>query len=129
MPAPIGIRAEERAIAIGAVATVQVALLLALLNGLRVSTRQPVETIPRMIEISVPRLRSRIPPPQVEKPRLERRFAAATAASPKPVGLSAGPRPTPAPSSIVPVVDVRASAAASGGGVAAGAASGSGAGG
>ena len=129
MPAPAGVGPRERAIALTAVALVQLALGLALVIGLRVSVGQPVEVVQRLVEIALPRTPQPVPPPQPPEPKPDHRSSPAPASQPKSPGGAPGPQPAHAPPSVAPVVAVRPSAAPSGGGLGAGPALGAGAGG
>lgn len=122
---------RERAVALGVVAIVQVALGLVLLSGFRVDFARTADVVERLIEVGVPP-----PPPVVKvepvKPKPEhaqKKAESAPRAAPAPPGGSPGPVPAHAPPSVTPVVAIRPSAAPSGGGTGAGPAAGSGAGG
>ncbi len=54
MPASAEVGPRERVAALAAVAFVQLALGLVLLNGLRVDVRQPGELVERLVEIALP---------------------------------------------------------------------------
>jgi protein TonB len=123
------VRPRERAIALAAVVLVQLALGLALLNGLRVQFSRPGEIVSRLIDVTL-----QSPPPPVVRlsAKPESRPAeqsSAPKAEPKPLGGSPGPQQAHAPPSVAPVVAMRPSAAPSGGGSGTGPALGSGAGG
>lgn len=118
-------RPRERAIALAAVAGVQLALGFALLIGLRVPVGGPAEVVDRLIEVAIP------PPPPIVlvEPKKEPERSSAPKAEPAPPGGSPGQQPAHAPPSVTPVVAVRPSVAPSGGGIGTGPALGSGAGG
>lgn len=117
-------RPRERAYALAAVVVLQLALGIALLNGLKVSISRSTNAVQRLIDIALPKPPVRTPP----KPR-PAHHAAAPKAEAKPLGGSPGPRPEHAPPSVKPVVPVRPTAPPSGGGTGTGPALGSGAGG
>ena len=131
MPALAPVRPRERAIALVAVALVQLCLGAALLIGLRVDILARGEFVSRLIDVALPR-----PPPppppvvRVSRPRSARHSSsAAPRAVQKPIGGSPGPvrsHALPAPS---PIVALRPTAPASGGGSGTGPAAGSGGGG
>jgi len=129
MPAPIHVRPRERFVAITAVALVQLALALVLLNGLRVQTGYSRETVQRLVEIALPPAPPPVPPPTEPRRIVEHRSTPASKAEPTPLGGSSGPEPAHAAPSVTPVVAIRPSEAASGGGAANGPAIGRGAGG
>jgi protein TonB len=122
------VRPRERAIALAAVALVQLALGLALLSGLRVQFSRSGEMGGRLIDVTL-----QPPPPPVvpatAPPRPKRAEQSAPKAEPKPLGGSPGPQPAHAPPSVTPVIALRPSVAPSGGGSGTGPALGSGAGG
>jgi protein TonB len=122
------VRPRERAIALAAVALVQLALGLALLSGLRVQFSRSGEMVGRLIDVTL-----QPPPPPVvpatAPPRPKRAEQSAPKAEPKPLGGSPGPQPAHAPPSVTPVIALRPSVAPSGGGSGTGPALGSGAGG
>lgn len=118
-------RPRERAYALAAVIAIQLALGLALLNGLKVSISRSTSTVERLIDIALPK------PPVVRVPPKPRpvHHAAAPKAEAKPLGGLPGPKPAHALPSVKPVVPVRPTAPASGGGTGTGPALGTGAGG
>jgi protein TonB len=122
------VRPRERAIALAAVALVQLALGLALLSGLRVQFSRSGEMVGRLIDVTL-----QPPPPPVvpatAPPRPKRAEQSAPKAEPKPLGGSPGPQPAHAPPSVTPVIALRPSVAPSGGGSGTDPALGSGAGG
>ena len=129
MPASAEVGPRERIAALAAVALVQLALGLALLDGLRVDVRQSGELVQRLVEIALP---PKPPPPVVipkPKPTPERRSSPASRTAPKPLGGSPGPQPAHAPPSVTPLVALRPTTVPSGGGTGAGPALGAGAGG
>ena len=124
-------RPRERIQAFAAVVGIQAVIGFALLTGLKVDLQHPVDSVQRLVEITLtepPR-----PPPEpkpVEQPkRPPQAEAAAPKAEPTKLGGSPGPHPAHAPSSVTPVVAVNPTAAPSGGGTGSGPAAGSGAGG
>lgn len=121
------VRPRERFFALAAVVAVQVALGVALLNGLRVTFGRPVDVVQRLVEVALPKAPLPATPP-VEH-RAEHRSSSAPKAEPKPLGGSPGPTPAHAPPSVTPIVAIRPSVAPSGGGSGTGPAAGSGAGG
>jgi protein TonB len=129
MPASAEVGPRERVAALAAVAFVQLALGLALLNGLRVNVRQSGEVVERLVEIALPPK----PPAPIDAPkpkfRPERRSAPAPRAPPRPLGGSPGLRSAHTPPSVAPVIALRPTLAPAGGGTGAGPALGSGAGG
>lgn len=129
MPASTDVRPRERVAALAAVALVQLALGLALINGLKVDLGQSGEMVERLVEVALPPK----PPPPVAaptpKPEPQRRSPPAPRASPKPLGGSPGPQPAHAPPSVRPVIALRPTVAPSGGGTGTGPALGAGAGG
>ncbi|HEX6661599.1 MAG TPA: TonB family protein [Sphingomicrobium sp.] len=119
---------RERALALSAVALVQVALGLVLLSGFKVTISRSAEVAERLIEIVVPPLEA--PKPKLTiKPEPARHAASAPKAQPAPPGGSPGPQPAHAPPSVAPIVPIRPSVAVSGGGRGVGPALGSGSGG
>jgi periplasmic protein TonB len=131
MPAPAGVRPQERAIALAAVALVQLALGAALLIGLRVDLTHPADAVQRLIDITLPKAPPPPPPkppPTQPKPKPHQAEAAPKSAS-APLGGSPGPKPAHAPPSVTPIVAVHPTAAPSGGSTGSGPAAGSGAGG
>ncbi len=125
-------RPRERAFALAAVVLVQLALGLALLNGLKVSVARSADVVQRLIEIALPKPPPPLPPPPPPprpRPRPHHRSSAAPKAEPKPLGGSPGPKPAHAPPSVAAVVPVHPTAPRSGGGTGSGPALGSGAGG
>jgi periplasmic protein TonB len=131
MPAAGDIRPRERLVAVVAVVVVQLGLGFVLLNGLRVEFGRSAEAVERLVEIALPPMPARVPPPVRPKPTRRRghRAAPAPKAEPTPLGGSPGPKPAHAPPSITPLVAVRPSLAPSGGGAGSGPAVGSGSGG
>lgn len=129
MPASAQVRPRERVTALVAVALVQLALGLVLLNGLRVRVTQPIESAQRLIEIAL----LKTPPPKPVERELKvadkPQSSPAARATPKPIGGSPGPKPSHSAPAITPMVAIRPSAAPSGGGSGAGPALGSGSGG
>lgn len=124
-------RPRERAYALAAVAAVQLALGLALLNGLNVRIARSTDVVQRLIDVTLAKPPPPLPP-VVPKPRpkpAHHASSAAPKAEPKPLGGSPGPRPAHAPPSVAPVVAVRPTVAPSGGGTGSGPAIGAGAGG
>jgi len=119
---------RERAIALVAVAAVQLALGSALLEGLRVRVTQSPQVVERLIEVALPRTPPVPPQPQAE-PKPEQDVSSAPKAEQKSLGGSPGPQPAHAPPSIAPVVAINPTLAPSGGGSGTGPALGSGAGG
>ena len=123
-------RPRERAYALAAVAAVQVALGLALLNGLNVRIANSRDVVQRLINVTL--AKPPPPPPVLLKPKPKPAHHAASSApkaEPKPLGGSPGPHPAHAPPSVTPVVPVRPTVAPSGGGTGSGPAIGAGAGG
>src|SRR5437763_1173148 len=64
MPAPAELRPRERAIALAAVAVVQLALGLVLLGGFRVDLSHPAEVAQRLIQVTLAKPPPPVPPPQ-----------------------------------------------------------------
>ena len=93
-------RGFDRWLSIGAVALIHVALGWALLAGLNVDVRHPVDLITRMVEIDLPPPPP--PPPPVEQAR-RAKAAAAPAAHDRPGG-STGPAARPQPVPVAPIV-------------------------
>lgn len=124
-PAKI-VRPRERALALAAVALIQLGLGFILLRGLHMDVSRQGEVLQRLIQVRLEK-----PPPPVPKqlPKVTHRHAAAPKAEPTRLGGSPGPKPTHAPPSVAPVVTVRPTVAPSGGGTGTGPAVGSGAGG
>ena len=92
---PRSMRPRERALALAAVAFVQLALGVALLTGLRVQFSRSIDAVQRLIQINLPE-----PPPPTTpeaKRTQEHRPEASPKAEPKPLGGSPGPRPAHAP--------------------------------
>ncbi|HYX46909.1 MAG TPA: TonB family protein [Sphingomicrobium sp.] len=129
MPASADVGPRERLTALAAVAIVQLALGLALLNGLRVDVRQSGELVQRLVDIALPPKPPMVP--IAPKPRLkaQHRSLSAPRAEPKPLGGSRGPQPAHSPATVSPIVAVRPTVAPSGGGAGTGPAAGAGAGG
>ena len=129
MPAPAPVQPRERAIALVAVALVQLCLGAALLIGLKVDTLARSELVSKLIDVALPRP----PPPPVvpiSRPRAARHSSsAAPKAVQKPIGGSPGPVPSHVEPAPTPIVALRPSAPVSGGGSGTGPATGSGAGG
>lgn len=129
MPAKAEVGPRERLAALAAVALVQVALGLALINGLKVDLSQSGEMVERLVEVALP---PKPPPPiTVSKPnpRPDRRSSPAPRAAPKPPGGPPGPQLAHAPPSVASVIVLRPAVAPSGGGTGTGPALGAGAGG
>ena len=118
-------RPRERAIALAAVASVQLALGFALLVGLRVQVGGSAEAVERLIEVAI----SPPPPIIVVEPQRAPNPSSAPKAEAAAPGGSPGPQPAHAPPSVAPVVSVKPSVAPSGGGIGTGPALGAGAGG
>jgi protein TonB len=131
MPASSNVRPRERLAALAAVALVQLALALVLLNGLRVDVSRRGEVVERLVEIALPRTPPPVPPPPVAepKPKPAQKPSSAPKAAPAHLGGSPGPKPAHALPSVTPVIALRPSAAPSGGGAGSGPAVGAGAGG
>lgn len=123
-------RPRERIQALAAVVAVQAAIGFALLTGLKVDFQHPVDSVQRLVDVT---LAKPPPPPQpepVKQPkRAQRPEAAAPKAEPAKPGGSPGPKPAHAPPSVTPVVAINPTAAPSGGGTGTGPAAGAGAGG
>jgi protein TonB len=128
VPAPAPVGSRERLVALVAAGLVQLALIAALLSGLRVDSFRDNEVVSRLIDVTlaVPRP----PPPPVSRPRpAVHRSSSAPKAAPKSLGGSPGPVPSHATPAPTPVVPLPASAPPSGGGSGSGPAVGGGAGG
>jgi protein TonB len=127
MPAASEVGPRERVTALAAVALVQLALGLGLLNGLRVELSHAGQSVERLIDVALPRT----PPPSPRTiARVEKKPShAAPPAERKPLGGSPGPRPAHAQPSVTPVVAIEPAAPPSGGGTGSGPALGAGAGG
>ena len=123
-------RPRERAIALAAVALVQLGVGIALLRGLNVDISRGGEIVQRLVNVTLAKPPPPVPPPPVRVKRAEKpRAASAPKAAPEKLGGSPGPKPAHAPPSVTPIVPVRPMAAPSGGGTGTGPAIGSGAGG
>jgi protein TonB len=123
-------RPRERAIALAAVALVQLGVGIALLRGLNVDISRGGEIVQRLVNVTLAKPPPPLPPPPVRvKPAEKPREASAPKAAPEKLGGSPGPKPAHAPPSVTPIVPVRPTAAPSGGGTGTGPAIGSGAGG
>src|ERR1700756_4710136 len=98
------VRPRERAIALAAVAAVQLVFVAVLLRGFHVDITRPGEAIEQLVNVTL----AQPPPPLVpiERPMPQHRQAAAPKAEPAPPGGSRGPAPAHAPPSIAPVVAV-----------------------
>ena len=124
-------RPRERIQALAAVVVVQAAIGFALLTGLKADFRHPVDSVQRLVEVTL--AKPPPPPPRPKPVEQPKRAARAEAAAPKAEaarpGGSPGPKPAHAPPSVTPVVAVNPTAAPSGGGTGSGPAAGSGAGG
>lgn len=123
-------RPRERIQALAAVAVIQLVIGFALLRGLQVDLTRPIDTVQRLVEVTL----AKPPPPLEPRPKsqarkLERSRAAAPKAEPTKPGGSPGPRPAHAPPSVTPVVAIAPTAAPSGGGTGTGPAAASGSGG
>jgi len=129
VPAHAQVRPRERAIALAAVAFVQLALALVLLNGLKVEVGVSAEAVERLIEIALPRTPPPPPPQLAPKAAVRHSSSSAPKALPKPMGGTPGPKPSHALPAPTPVIAVRPAAPASGAGSGTGPAIGSGAGG
>jgi protein TonB len=123
-------RPRERIQALAAVVAVQAAIGFALLTGLKVDFQHPVDSVQRLVDVT---LAKPPPPPQqkpVEQPKKARQpQAAAPKAEPAKPGGSPGPKPAHAPPSVAPVIAINPTAAPSGGGTGTGPAAGAGSGG
>ena len=95
-------RGSDRWLSIGAVVLVHVAFGWALLAGLNVDVRHPVELITRMVEIDLPPPPPPPPPPPVKRARATK--AAAAPATHDRLGGSTGPARKPRPTPVAPVV-------------------------
>jgi protein TonB len=120
-------RPRERIQALAAVVAVQAAIGFALLTGLKVDFQHPVDSVQRLVEVTLTP-----PPPPAPKPVEQRKPAARPeAAAPKAEatkpGGSPGPKPAHAPPSVTPIVPISPTAAPSGGGTGSGPAAGFGA--
>ena len=126
MPALLEARPRERIAALVAVALIQFALAVALINGLRVDFARPSEAAQQLISIVLQK-----PPPDLPpKPDVQKRVRAAPKAAPAPPGAAPTPKPVPAPvAPPTPIVPINPTPAPSAGGSGSGAAYGAGAGG
>jgi protein TonB len=123
-------RPRERAIALAAVAVVQLGFGLALLRGLHVDISRTSDVVQRLIDITLVKPPPPPPPPPVPvKPAPTPHEASAPKAAPEKLGGSPGPKPAHAPPSVTPIVSVKPTAPPSGGGTGTGPAVGAGAGG
>lgn len=123
-------RPRERIQALAAVVAVQAVIGFALLTGLKVDFQHPVDSVQKLVEITL----AKPPPPPEPKPveqpmRAPRPEAAAPKAEPAKPGGAPGPKPAHASPSVTPIVAVNPTAAPSGGGTGSGPAAGSGSGG
>lgn len=124
-------RPRERAIALAAVAIVQLAVGLALLRGLHVDIGHSGDVVQRLVHITLakPPPPPPPPPPAPVKPARTPHEASAPKTAPEKLGGSPGPKPARAPPSVTPILSVKPTAAPSGGGTGTGPAVGAGAGG
>ena len=131
MPAAATVGPRERLVAFAAVALVQLALGLILVDGLRIEGGGRSEAVQRLIQVVLPRTPPPVPPPVRPRPKAKVQHSGSSApeALPKPIGGSPGPQPSHAMPAPTPVVAVHPSAPASGGGSGTGPALGSGTGG
>jgi protein TonB len=122
-------RPRERIQALAAVVVVQGAIAFALLTGLKGDFRHPVDSVQRLVEITLAKPPSPEPQPIEQPEPAKRPESAAPKTAPAKPGASPGPKPAHAPPSVTPVVAVKPTAAPSGGGTGSGPAAGAGTGG
>lgn len=122
-------RPRERIQALAAVVVVQGAIAFALLTGLKGDFRHPVDSVQRLVEITLAKPPSPEPQPIEQPEPAKRPESAAPKTAPAKPGASPGPKPAHAPPSVTPVVAVEPTAAPSGGGTGSGPAAGAGTGG
>ena len=123
-------RPRERIQALAAVVAVQAVIGFALLTGLKVDFQHPVDSVQKLVEVTLVKPPRPPEPKPVEQPkRAPRPEAAAPKAEPAKPGGAPGPKPAHASPSVTPIVAVNPTAAPSGGGTGSGPAAGSGSGG